>query len=212
MTPFRSEKNTNWEGAMRVPAFVRWPGKIEAGSVTNGIFHHMDWLPTMAAIAGEPNVKEKLLTGYEADGKTYKVHLDGYNQLPLLTGETDESARKEVFYFTDEGDLSALRYGDWKLIFMEQKVETTLEIWQAPFVPLRFPLMVNLRRDPYERGMQTSNTYWDWVIDRAYMMVPAQAYVGKFLATFKDYPPRMKAASFSLDQVMEKLQSSGGSK
>jgi len=212
MTPFRSEKNTNWEGAMRVPAFVRWPGKIEAGSVTNGIFHHMDWLPTMAAIAGEPDVKEKLLTGYEADGKTYKVHLDGYNQLPLLTGETDESARKEVFYFTDDGDLSALRYGDWKLIFMEQKVETTLEIWQAPFVTLRFPLLINLRRDPYERGMQTSNTYWDWVMDRVYLFVPAQAYVGKFLATFKEYPPRMKAASFSLDQVMEKLQSSGGSK
>jgi len=212
MTPFRSEKNTNWEGAMRVPAFVRWPGKIEAGSITNGIFHHMDWLPTFAAMAGEPNVKEKLLTGYKADGKTYKVHLDGYNQLPLLTGKTDESARKEIFYFTDEGDLSALRYGDWKLIFMEQKVETTLEIWQAPFVPLRFPLMVNLRRDPYERGMQTSNTYWDWVIDRAYLMVPAQVYVGKFLATFREYPPRMKAASFSLDQVMEKLQSSGGSK
>jgi len=212
MTPFRSEKNTNWEGAMRVPAFVRWPGKIKAGSVTNGIFHHMDWLPTMAAIAGEPNVKEKLLTGYEADGKTYKVHLDGYNQLPLLTGETDESARQEVFYFTDDGDLSALRYGDWKLIFMEQKVETTLEIWQAPFVTLRFPLLINLRRDPYERGMQTSNTYWDWVMDRVYLFVPAQAYVGKFLSTFKEYPPRMKAASFSLDQVMEKLQSSGGSK
>jgi arylsulfatase len=212
MTPFRSEKNTNWEGAMRVPTFVRWPGKIEASSVTNGILHHMDWLPTFAAIAGEPNLKEKLLTGYEADGKTFKVHLDGYNQLPLLTGETDESARHEVFYFSDDGDLTALRYDDWKLIFMEQKVEETLEIWQAPFIPLRFPLIINLRRDPYERGMQTSNTYWDWVIDRIYLMVPAQKYVGNFLATFEDYPPRMKAASFSLDQVMEKLKASGGSK
>jgi arylsulfatase len=212
MTPFRSEKNTNWEGAMRVPAFVRWPGHIKAGSVTNGIFHHMDWMPTLAAIAGEPNVKEKLLTGYEAAGKTYKVHLDGYNQLPLLTGKTDESARHEVFYFSDDGNLTALRYDDWKLIFMEQKVENTLEIWQAPFVELRFPLIINLRRDPYERGMKTSNTYWDWVIDRIYLMVPAQAYVGKFLATFKDYPPRMKAASFSLEQVMEKLQVGGGSK
>jgi arylsulfatase A-like enzyme len=212
MTPFRSEKNTNWEGAMRVPAFVRWPGHIEAGSVTNEIVHHMDWLPTFAAIAGESDVKEKLLTGYEADGKSYKVHLDGYNVLPLLTGDTDESPRKEVFYFSDDGNLTALRYGDWKLIFMEQKVEETLEIWQAPFVELRFPLIINLRRDPYERGMQTSNTYWDWVIDRIYLMVPAQAYVGKFLGTFQEYPPRMKAASFSLDQVMEKLQESGGSK
>jgi len=212
MTPFRSEKNTNWEGAMRVPAFVRWPGQIEAGSVTNGIFHHMDWMPTFAAMAGEPELKEKLLTGYEADGKTYTVHLDGYNQLPLLTGETDTSARHEVFYFSDDGDLTALRYDDWKLIFMEQKVEQTLEIWQAPFVPLRFPLIINLRRDPYERGMQTSNTYWDWVIDRIYLMVPAQAYVANFLQTFVDYPPRMEAASFSLDQVMEKLQSGGGSK
>ena len=212
MTPFRSEKNTNWEGAMRVPTFVRWPGNIEAGSVTNGIFHHMDWMPTFAAMAGEPDVKEELLTGYEAEGKTYRVHLDGYNQLPLLTGETDASARHEVFYFSDDGDLTALRYDDWKLIFMEQEVEETLEIWQAPFVELRLPLIINLRRDPYERGMQTSNTYWDWVIDRAYLLVPAQAYVGNFLQTFVDYPPRMEAASFSLDQVMEKLLSSGGSK
>jgi arylsulfatase len=212
MTPFRSEKNTNWEGAMRVPAFVRWPGTVEPGSVTNGIVHHMDWMPTFAAMAGEPDVKEKLLTGYRADGRTYKVHLDGYNMLPLLTGEMDESPRKEVFYFTDDGDLSALRYNDWKLIFLEQKVEETLEIWQAPFVELRLPLIINLRRDPYERGMKTSNTYWDWVIDRAYLLVPAQAYVGKFLQTFRDYPPRMKAASFSLSQVMEKLQEGGGSK
>jgi arylsulfatase len=197
---------------MRVPAFVRWPGHIKAGSVTNGIFHHMDWLPTFAAMAGEPNVKKKLLTGYKADGKTYKVHLDGYNQLPLLTGKTDESPRKEIFYFSDDGDLTALRYGDWKLIFMEQKTEETLAIWMEPFVTKRLPLIINLRRDPYERGMRTSNSYFDWLIDRAWVMVPAQSYVGKFLATFKEYPPRMKAASFSLDQVMEKLQESGGSK
>ena len=158
----------------------------------------MDWLPTFAAIAGEPNVKEKLLTGYQADGKTYKVHLDGYNQLPLLTGETDESTRKEIFYFSDDGDLTALRYGDWKLIFLEQKTEEGLRIWMEPFVPLRIPLIIHLRRDPYERGTQTSNTYLDWLIDRAYLLVPAQAYVGKFLATFKDYQPRMKAASFVL--------------
>ncbi len=210
MTPFRSEKNTNWEGAMRVPAFVRWPGHIKAGSVTNGIVHHMDWMPTLLAIAGEPNVKEKLLKGYRDGGKTYKVHLDGYNQLPLLTGETEESARNEIFYFSDDGDLTALRYGDWKLIFMEQKTEETLRIWMEPFVALRIPLIINLRRDPYERGIATSNTYLDWLIDRAYLLVPAQAYVGKFLETFEKYPPRMKAASFSLDQVMEKLQESLG--
>ena len=210
MTPFRSEKNTNWEGAMRVPAFVRCPGHIEAGSVTNEIVHHMDWMPTLLAIAGEPNVKEKLLTGYRAEGKTYKVHLDGYNVLPLLTGKTNKSPRKEIFYFSDDGDLTALRYGDWKLIFMEQKTEETLRIWMEPFVPLRIPLIINLRRDPYERGMKTSNTYLDWLIDRAYLLVPAQAYVGKFLETFKDYPPRMKAASFSLDQVMEKLEQGHG--
>ena len=132
--------------------------------------------------------------------------------MPLLTGKTDKSARQEVFYFSDDGDLTALRYGDWKLIFMEQRTEETLRIWQGPFVELRFPLIVNLRRDPYERGMKTSNTYLDWVMDRVYLAVPAQAYVGKFLATFKDYPPRMKAASFSLDQVMKKLEASGGSK
>ena len=211
MTPFRAEKNTNWEGAWRVPTFVRWPEHIEAGSVTNGIVHHMDWLPTLAAIAGEPDVKEKLLTGYEADGKTYKVHLDGYNVLPLLTGETDESPRKEIFYFSDDGDLTALRYGDWKLIFMEQKTEETFRIWMEPFVPLRIPLIINLRRDPYERGMKTSNTYYAWLLDRAYLLVPAQAYVGNFLQTFKDYPPRMKAASFSLDQVMKTLEDSSGS-
>ncbi|MCZ6655626.1 MAG: arylsulfatase [Planctomycetota bacterium] len=212
MTAFRSEKNTNWEGAMRVPAFVRWPGHIKPGSVTNEIVHHMDWIPTLMAVAGEPNVKEKLLTGYGAGGKTYKVHLDGYNILPLLTGETDKSPRHEIFYFSDDGDLTALRYDDWKLIFLEQKTENGLRIWMEPFVPLRVPLIINLRRDPYERGMKTSNTYYDWLIDRAYLLVPAQTYVGKFLATFKEYPPRMKAASFSIDQVMEKLQSSSGSK
>ena len=190
MTPFRSEKNTNWEGAMRVPAFVRWPGHVKAGSVTNEIVHHMDWMPTLAAVAGEPNVKEKLLTGYEADGKTYKVHLDGYNQLPLLTGETDKSPRKEIFYFSDDGDLTALRYADWKLIFMEQKTETTLRIWMEPFVELRIPLIINLRRDPYERGMKTSNTYLDWLIDRAYLLVPAKRTWASSWRLFKEYPPR----------------------
>ena len=138
------------------------------------------------------------------------MHLDGYNILPLLTGETDKSPRNEIFYFSDDGDLTALRYEDWKLIFMEQRVPGTFAVWAEPFIPLRVPLMFNLRRDPYERGNLTSNTYYDWLIDRAYLLVPAQAYVGKFIETFKEYPPRQKPASFSLDQVMEKLQPSGG--
>jgi arylsulfatase A-like enzyme len=206
MTPFRSEKNTNWEGGWRVPAFVRWPGKIEAGSWTNEIVHHMDWLPTFVAAAGEPEIKEKLKSGgVKAIGRDYKVHLDGYNILPMLTGETDKSPRKEIFYFSDDGDLTALRYADWKLIFMEQRAEATLQAWIEPFIPLRLPYIINLRRDPYERALVTSNTYYDWMIDRAYLLVPAQTYVGNFLSTLQEFPPRQKAASFSLDQVMEKL-------
>ena len=213
MTPFRGEKNTNWEGGWRVPAFVRWPGKIPAGEVTNQIVHHMDWLPTFAAAAGKDDIKEDLLDGYRSDalGRKYKIHLDGYNILPLLTGETDTSERKEIFYFTDDGDLSALRYNDWKAIFMEQRSEATFRAWMDPFVELRVPLIINLRRDPFERGPITSNTYYDWMIDRAFMLVPAQDIVGKFLATFKEYPPRQKAASFSLEKVMDKLTENSGS-
>ena len=211
MTPFRGEKNTNWEGGWRVPAMVRWPGHIKAGGWSTGIMHHMDWLPTLLAAAGEDNVKNKLLKGYKANGRKYKVHLDGYNFLPYITGKDKTSPRKEVFYFTDDGDLSALRFQDWKLIFLEQRVESTLQAWSEPFVPLRIPLIFNLRRDPYERAQITSNTYYDWLIDRAYLLVPAQAYVGEFLSTFKKYPPRQKAATFSLDKVLETLQSNGGS-
>jgi arylsulfatase A-like enzyme len=211
MTPFRGEKNTNWEGGWRVPAMVRWPGRIEPGTWNNGIVHHMDWLPTFLAAAGEPGIKEKLKQGgVQAIGREYKVHLDGYNILPMLTGESDESPRKEIFYFSDDGDLTALRYKDWKMIFMEQKSVGTFRVWMEPFVPLRVPLILNLRRDPYERSTITSNTYYDWMLDRAYLLVPAQAYVGKFLETFAEFPPRQKAASFSLDQVMEKLTPSGG--
>ncbi|WP_434341604.1 arylsulfatase [Motilimonas cestriensis] len=205
-TPFRGEKNTNWEGAYRVPAMVRWPGKIEANSVSNEIMHHMDWLPTFAAIAGDDKVKEKLLKGHEANGKKFKNHLDGYNFLPYLTGKTEKSPREEIFYFTDDGDLAALRFNKWKVVFLEQRVQGTLQIWAEPFVELRVPKIFNLRMDPYENADITSNTYYDWLIDHAYMLVPAQAYVGKFLETFKEYPPSQKAASFSLDQVMEKLQ------
>jgi len=211
MTPFRGEKNTNWEGGWRVPSMVRWPGKIKAGSWSNAIMHHMDWLPTFVAAAGEPDIKAQLkMGGVETLGRSYKVHLDGYNFLPYLTGETKEGPRREIFYFSDDGDLTALRYDDWKLIFMEQRVEATFQAWMEPFVPLRVPLILNLRRDPYERAPITSNTYFDWLLDRAYLLVPAQAYVGQFLATFKEFPPRQKAASFSLDQVMEKLVPQGG--
>jgi len=207
MTPFRSEKNTNWEGGWRVPAFVRWPGQIEPGAVTNEIVHHMDWLPTLLAVAGDASVKEKLRTnGMEAIGRDYRVHLDGYNILPMLTGETETSPRKDIFYFTDDGDLSALRYNDWKVIFLEQRRPNTLEAWANPFTPLRIPLLFNLRRDPYERAQITSNTYYDWLLDRAFVLVPAQAYVQRFLETFKEFPPRQKPASFSLDRVMEALE------
>jgi arylsulfatase len=211
-TPFRGEKNTNWEGGWRVPAMVKWPGKIKAGSVSNEIMHHMDWLPTFSAIAGENDIKEKMKSGYSAIGRDYKVHLDGYNFLPHITGKEGKGPRKEIFYFSDDGDLTALRYEDWKLVFMEQQTAGTFRVWMEPFVPLRVPLVLNLRRDPYERAPITSNTYFDWLIDRAYLLVPAQAYVGQFLNTFKEFPPRQKAASFSLDQVMEKLSTGGGSK
>ncbi|MEL6330704.1 MAG: arylsulfatase [Planctomycetota bacterium] len=211
-SPFRGEKNTNWEGGWRVPAFVRWPGRIEPGSVTNEIVHHMDWLPTFLAAAGDDDIKEDLLDGYRSRelGRSYKVHLDGYNILPLLLGETEESPRKEIFYFADTGELTALRYDDWKMIFLEQRAEATLQAWIEPWIQLRIPYIVNLRRDPFERGMQTSNTYFDWMIDRVYLLVPAQQYVAKFLATFREFPPRQKPASFTIDQVLEQMQSNPG--
>ncbi|MDA7949279.1 MAG: arylsulfatase [Hyphomicrobiaceae bacterium] len=212
MTPFFGEKNTNWEGGWRVPSMVRWPGKIKAGSVSNEIMHHMDWLPTYLAAAGDSDIKQKLLKGgVRAIGREYKVHLDGYNFLPYLTGKEENGPRKEIFYFSDEGDLTALRYNDWKAIFLEQKAYTTLRAWVEPWTPLRVPLIVNLRRDPYERAYRTSNTYYDWLLDRAYLLVPAQAYVANFLKSFEKYPPRQKAASFSIDQVMEKMKSNIGS-
>jgi arylsulfatase len=209
-TPFQGEKNTNWEGGWRVPAMVRWPGKIKAGSVSNEIVHHMDWLPTFLAAAGEPDITEQLKRGgVQAIGREYKVHLDGYNILPLLTGETDKSPREEIFYFSDTGDLTALRYGDWKVIFLEQERKETLRAWAEPWTVLRAPMIFNLRRDPYERAYFTSNSYYDWMLDRVFFFVPAQAYVEKMLESFKEFPPRQKAGSFGIDQVMEKLTSGG---
>jgi arylsulfatase len=210
-TPFRSEKNTNWEGAFRVPAMLRWPGHIPSGSVVNDIVSLMDMLPTFLAAAGEPDIKDKLLQGHEAGAKSFKVHLDGYNMLPLLTGEEEHGPREEFFYFSDDGDLVAMRYDNWKLVFMEQRVKGTLRLWAEPFVPLRIPKMFNLRTDPFEHADVTSNTYYDWVVDHAFLMVPTQTVVGNFLATFGEFPPRQKAASFTVDQVMEKLQQAVGS-
>ncbi len=208
-TPFRGEKNTNWEGGWRIPCAVRWPGVVQPGSVSNGIIHNMDWLPTFLAAAGKDDIKEDLLDGYhsQAMGRDYKIHLDGYNLMDHLRDPQNvASPRNEIFYFSDDGDLTALRYQDWKIIFMEQKAQGTFRVWMEPFVPLRVPLIFNLRRDPYERASITSNTYFDWVLARVYLLVPAQAYVAKFLETFKEYPPRQKAASFSLDKVMEALE------
>ena len=205
MTPFRNEKNSNWEGAYRVPAMVRWPGKIKAGTVSNEIVSHLDWMPTILAMAGEPTITEKLRQGHQVGTKTFKVHLDGYNLLPYLTGAESKSPRPGFFYFSDDGDLTALRYDHWKVVFMEQRVAGTLRIWQEPFVSLRFPKLFNLRTDPYERADITSNTYWDWVLDHIFLFLPAQTLVGGFLATFKEFPPRQKAASFTIDQVLQKL-------
>ncbi|TNF89746.1 MAG: arylsulfatase [Gammaproteobacteria bacterium] len=207
MTPFQSEKNTNWEGGWRVPSMVRWPGRIEAGSVTNEIVHHMDWFPTYLAVVGAPDIKERLKAGgVRAIGRSYRVHLDGYNMLPLLTGETETGPRDEVFYFSDDGDLTALRKGDWKMLFMEQKARTTMRAWIEPFTPLRVPLLFNLRRDPYERAYFTSNTYYDWMLDRVFLLFGGQAEVAQFLGTFREFPPRQKAASFTIDQVMDQME------
>jgi arylsulfatase len=210
MTPFRSEKNSNWEGAFRVPAMVRWPGVVKPGTVCNDIVSHLDWLPTIVEAAGDPGIKEKLLKGHTVGKKTFKVHLDGHSLMPYFTGKTKNHARKGFLYFTDDGDLACLRYDNWKFVFMEQRVAGTMQVWAEPLTPLRVPKLFNLRTDPYERADITSNTYYDWLLDRAYMFVPAQALVAEFLGTFKDYPPRQKAASFSVDQVMEKMVDAAG--
>ncbi len=212
MTPFRNEKNSNWEGAFRVPAMVRWPGKIEAGTVSNEIIAHQDWLPTLLAAAGEPDISEKLLKGHKAGDKKFKVHIDGYNFLPYFTGEEEKGPRPGFIYFSDDGDLVGLRYDNWKIVFAEQRMRGTVAIWMEPFVFLRVPKFFNLRTDPFERADITSNTYYDWMIDRIYLIYAAQFIVAQFLETFKEFPPRMKAASFTVDQIMEKIEAGiGGS-
>ncbi|MDB5772213.1 MAG: Choline-sulfatase, partial [Burkholderia sp.] len=206
MTPFRSEKNTNWEGAFRVPMAVRWPGKIAASIASNDIIQHHDWLPTFLAMAGEPDIVEKLKKGHQAGDKTFKVHIDGYNLLPFLTGAQESSPRPGFIYFSDDGDLVALRFDNWKIVFMEQRFPGTLRIWAEPFVPLRLPKIFNLRTDPYERADITSNTYYDWLLDHSWLAVPAQAYVGRMLQTLVEFPVRQEPSSFSLERVMEKLK------
>jgi len=206
MTPFRSEKNTNWEGAFRIPEVIRWPGHIPAGVVSNEIVQHHDWLPTFLAAAGDTDIVDKLKKGYDVGGTKFKVHIDGYNLLPYLTGEVDRSPRQGLVYFSDDGDVLALRFDNWKVVFMEQRVQGTLQIWFEPFVSLRVPKIFNLRTDPFERADITSNTYWSWFFENDYLALAATAVVAQFLETFKEFPPRQKAASFTIDQVVAKLE------
>jgi arylsulfatase A-like enzyme len=203
-TPFRGEKNTNWEGAYRVPFLIRWPGVIKPATVVNDITSHEDWLPTLLAAAGVPDVKEKLLTGYKAGDSTFKVHLDGYNLVPFLKGETPDSPRHEVMYWSDDGDLVGLRYDKWKLVFMEQR-QHGFNVWEEPLIPLRVPKLIDLHADPLERGPEEGIDYNHWRIDRVFLLVPAQAYVGQWLQSFAQFPPRQKPASFNLDDVIKKL-------
>ena len=209
MTPFRSEKDTNWEGAFRVPLIVRWPGHIPAGAVSNDIVQHHDWLPTFLAAAGEPDIVEKCKKGHKAGNKTFKVHIDGYNLLPYLTGKEKNGPRPGFAYFDDDGNLVALRYGNWKLVFMEQRCPGTMRIWAEPFTPLRLPKLFNLRTDPFERADITSNTYYDWFINHIPNYMVGMALVQPFIESFKEFPPVQKAASFTLDDALNKMAAAG---
>ncbi len=210
-TPFRGEKNSNWEGAYRVPAFVRWTGTFPEGVTLNGIVAHEDWLPTFAAVGGEPNIKQKLAEGTELIGRNYRNMVDGYNMLPYLKGETKESPRKEFMYVTDTGEIAAIRYDDWKAVFLENRGRQ-LGVWQEPLAELRIPLLFNLRRDPFEKSQNNSNTYWDWYLDRAYVLLPMQDIAGSFLKSMVEYPPSQTPGAFNLDKVIEKIKSGVGSK
>jgi len=207
-TPFKGEKNTNWEGGYRVPLVMRWPGVIKPGTEFNDITSHEDFVPTLAAAAGEPKVKEKLLAGYDAAGKSFNVHLDGYDLTEALAGKAP-GPRKEFFYWTDDGNLAGLRYERWKLAFLEQRAEG-LAVWENPLIPLRFPKLFDLRADPFERAQDDAGEYSRWRVEHAFALIPAQAFVAKHLATYQEYPPRQKPGSFSLDQVLEKLQQGQG--
>ena len=205
MTPFRSEKDTNWEGAFRVPLVARWPRKVKAGTVSNEIIQHHDWLPTFLAMAGEPDIVEKCKQGHQAGDRKFRVHIDGYNLLPFLTGKVNKSPRQGLIYFDDDGNLVGLRYDNWKCVFMEQRRAGTLAIWGEPFVALRLPKLFNLRTDPYERADITSNSYYDWLLHHGYIILAAQTIAMEFAKTFKDFPPRQKAASFTIDDALAKM-------
>lgn len=213
-TLFRKEKNSNWEGAYRVPAFVRWPGKYPAGETLNGIVAHEDWMVTFAAAAGKVDLKEDMLDGYEAIGRTYRQHLDGYNMNEYLSNADSytspsenikASPRKEFIYVNDDGAVVAIRLGDWKAVFQENRGET-FQIWREPFVELRIPLLFNLRRDPFEKAQHNSNTYHDWFLDRAFVLVPMQQVAGKFLKSLTDYPPSQTPGAFNLTKIQEQIE------
>jgi arylsulfatase len=207
-TAFRSEKDTNWEGAFRVPALVRWPGHIKAGEVSNEMMSGLDWFPTLVAAGGDPNIKDELLKGTSIGGNQFKVHLDGYNQLPYLTGKEPKSARQDFYYFDDDGQMVAYRYNNWKIVFCEQRQPGGFQVWADPFVCLRAPKVFNLRMDPYERADIVSDQYYDWLAKNAYLIQYGVWRVAPFLQTFRDYPPSQRPASFSIDQMIDSLMSS----
>jgi arylsulfatase len=204
-TPFHGEKNSSWEGAYRVPAFIKWPGKFPAGVTLNGIVSHEDWLPTFAAIAGNPNIADQLKKGVTLNGRAYRNFIDGVNQLDYLTGKSTESAKEGFVYVNDAGEVAAIRYSDWKVMFLENRAKQ-LQIWMEPFVELRTPYLFNLRRDPFEKALYGSNTYYDWYIDRVFVIAPIQKFAFKFLSTFKDFPPSQTAGSFNLSKVQKQIE------
>jgi arylsulfatase len=200
ITPFRSEKNSNWEGAYRVPAVARWPGKIKPGQVSNEVMSHLDWMPTLVAAAGDDQLKKNLLKGTRIGSKQSKLHLDGYNFLPYLTGEVDKGPRREFIYHNDAAMPVCVRVGDWKVVYAENRAQT-MALWAEPFVTLRVPKIFNLRRDPFERADHNSNTYWDWMIDKAGQMYLAGAVTSMYLQTFAAYPPSQAPDSWSIDRM-----------
>ncbi|WP_019930307.1 arylsulfatase [Nocardia sp. BMG111209] len=205
-TPFRSEKDTNWEGGFRVPELIRWPGRIPAGVVSNEIVQHHDWLPTLIAAAGDPDIVAELKKGHTAGDKAFKVHIDGYNLLPYLTGQIEHSPRRAMVYFSDDCDVLGIRFENWKIVFMEQRATGTLGIWAEPFTPLRIPKLFNLRTDPFERADGTSNTYWDWFLDHDYIAAYGTAIGTAFLETFREFRPRQEPATFTIDHAVAKLR------
>jgi arylsulfatase len=204
-TPFRSEKNSNWEGAYRVPCFIKWPGHFPAGTTLNGIVAHEDWLPTFAAAAGDTDVKERLLKGTTINGRNYRNHVDGYNLLDYLSGKVKESPRQEFFYVNDDGEIVAARYKDWKIVWLENRGEA-FGVWREPFVELRIPLLFNLRRDPFEKAQHNSNTYNDWFLDRPFVILPVTAFVAEFLKTMIEFPPSGTAGSFNLSKLQKQIE------